>query len=132
MSRPEPRWLGRLAIEQAHFRQIREHGGSHGLRDENVLESALARPQQRWNYDPTATIFELAASYEFGLAMNHPFVDGNKRVALVVTVAFLDRNGYQLKATNAEALDIMLRLAAGGLDETGLAEWIEVHSTIGR
>lgn len=128
MSRPEPRWLGRLVIEQAHFRQIREHGGSHGLRDENVLESALARPQQRSNYDPTATIFELAASYAFGLAMNHPFVDGNKRVALVVMVAFLDRNGYELKATNAQALDILLQLASGGLDEAGLAGWVEEHS----
>jgi death-on-curing family protein len=121
-----------LTVDQAHFRQIREHGGTHGLRDENVLESALARPQQRWHYDPTATIFELAASYAFGLVMNHPFVDGNKRVALVVLVAFLDRNGYDLKATNAEALNVMLRLAAGRLEEAGLAEWIEEHSTIGR
>lgn len=132
MNRPEPRWLGRLAIEQAHFRQIREHGGSHGLRDENVLESTIARPQQRWHYDLTATIFELAASYAFGLAMNHPFVDGNKRVALVVMVAFLDRNEYQLRATNTEALDVMLRLASGGLDEAALAEWIEEHSAPSR
>jgi death-on-curing protein len=101
-----------LAIEQAHFRQVREHGGSHGLRDENVLESALARPQQRWKYDPAATIFELAASYAFGLAMNHPYVDGNKRVALVVLVAFLDRNGCELKL-RTPGIDVIRPAAAG-------------------
>lgn len=96
MSPPEPRWLGRLAIDEAHFRQIREHGGAHGLRDENALESALARPQQRWQYAGDASLSELAAAYAFGLVRNHPYVDGNKRIALIVMVAFLERNGIEL------------------------------------
>jgi death on curing protein len=127
MTRPEPHWLGRLAVDEAHFRQIREHGGSHGLRDENVLESALARPRQRWHHQDDASLAELAAAYGFGLVRNHPYVDGNKRVALVVMVAFLDRNGVELTATNADALMTMFALAAGDLTEVELADWIAVH-----
>ncbi len=132
MNRPEPRWLGRLVIDEAHFRQIRAHGGAYGLRDENALESALARPRQRWHYDENARLSDLAAAYGYGLATNHPYVDGNKRVALVAIVAFLDRNGVQLTATNADALSAMLALAAGQLTETDLAAWIDEHSTGGR
>jgi len=128
MSRPEPRWLGRLVVDEAHFRQIREHGGSHGLRDENALESALARPQQRWHHEPETPLSELAAAYGFGLARNHAYVDGNKRVALVVMVAFLDRNGVDLVATNQQALTIILAVAAGGATEAELAAWIVEHS----
>ncbi len=128
MTRPEPRWLGRLAVDEAHFRQIREHGGAHGLKDENVLESALARPRQRWQYEGEPPLSELAAAYAYGLVSNHPYVDGNKRVGLVVMVAFLERNGVELTATNAEVLSIMLALAAGELSEGGLADWIDEHS----
>jgi death-on-curing protein len=128
VKRSEPRWLGRLAVDEAHFRQIREHGGTHGLRDENALESAVARPVNRWHYDPSATLFELAAGYAFGLAMNHPYVDGNKRVALVAMGAFLKRNGIDLMATNREALEIMLALAEGHVTEPELAAWIEGHA----
>ncbi len=128
MSRPEPRWLGRLVVDEAHFRQIREHGGVYGLRDENALESALARPRQRWHYEVDARLSDLAAAYGYGLATNHPYVDGNKRVALVAMAAFLVRNGYELTATNAEAVSTMLALAAGRLTETDLADWIEEHS----
>lgn len=128
MTHPEPRWLGRLAVDEAHFRQIREHGGAHGLRDENALESALARPQQRWRYQPDTRLAELAASYAFGLVRNHPYLDGNKRVALVVMVAFLERNGVELTATNQEVLSIMLALAAGEVTEDELADWNDVHS----
>ena len=128
MTSPEPRWLGRLVVDEAHFRQIREHGGSHGLRDENVLESALARPQQRWHDEPNASLSELAEAYGYGLARNHAYVDGNKRVALVVMVAFLDRNGIELTATNQEALAIMLAVAAGDATEADLAAWIEGHA----
>lgn len=127
MTRPEPRWLGRLAVDEAHFRQIREHGGAHGLRDESALESALARPRQRWQYRPDAPLAELAAAYAYGLARNHPYVDGNKRVALIAMVAFLDRNSVELTASNAEALSVMLDLAAGALTEADLATWIEAH-----
>lgn len=125
MSVPEPRWLGRLAIDEAHHRQIREHGGAHGIRDENAIESALARARDRWAYDPDATLADLAAAYAFGLARNHGYVDGNKRVALVAMAAFPDRNGWELAATNADALRRTLEVAAGRLTETRLAHWIE-------
>jgi death on curing protein len=128
VTRAEPRWLGRLAIDEAHFRQIREHGGSHGLRDENALESALARPRQRRRYEPTATMAELAAAYAYGLIKNHPYVDGNKRIALVAMAAFLDRNGIELTASNAEAVATIMGLAAGEVSETELAQWIATHS----
>jgi len=128
VSRPEPRWLGRLVVEEAHFRQIREHGGIYGLRDKNALESALARPRQHWHYQADARLSDLAAAYAYGLASNHPYVDGNKRVALVAMAAFLVRNGCVLTATNAEAVSTMLALAAGRLTETDLADWIEEHS----
>lgn len=128
MSRAEPRWLGRLAIDEAHFRQIREHGGAHGLRDENALEAALARPKQRWSYDPAAAIPDLAASYAFGLIRNHPFIDGNKRVGLVAMVAFLDRNGYELHASDGEVVATILSVAAGELSEKALADWVGSRS----
>jgi death-on-curing protein len=128
VSRPEPRWLGRLAVDEAHFRQIREHGGSYGLRDENALESALARPQQRWHYQPDTRFSELAAAYAFALVRTHPYIDGNKRVALVVMVAFLERNGVELTATNEQVLSIMLALAAGDVTEGELVDWIDAHS----
>ena len=98
------------------------------MRDEHALESALARPRQRWLYAPQATLAELAAAYAFGVARNHPYVDGNKRVALVVMVAFLERNDVELTATNAEALSAMLALAAGELTEPELARWIDAHA----
>lgn len=128
MTQPEPRWLGRLAVDEAHFRQIREHGGAYGVRDENALEGALARPQHRWRYTAGASLAELAAAYAFGLARDHPYVDGNKRTALVVLVAFLGRNGVELTAINTEAVSVMLALASGDLTEADLAHWIESHS----
>jgi death-on-curing protein len=127
MTRPEPRWLGRLAIDEAHFRQIRDHGGAYGLRDENALESALARPRPRWEYDEAASTHELAAAYAFGLVTNHPYVDGNKRIGLVAMAAFLDLNGYELTASNAEAASMILSLAAGELSEADVSGWIEQH-----
>jgi death on curing protein len=125
VNRPEPRWLGRLALDEAHFRQIREHGGAHGLRDENALESALARPRQRWQYESDARLADLAAAYAFGLIRNHPYVDGNKRLGLVAMVAFLDRNRIELTATNNEALSAILAVAAGAMTEGELASWID-------
>lgn len=126
----EPRWLGRLVLDEIHFRQVREHGGAYGLRDENALEAALARPRQRWHYEPESTLARLAASYAHGVARDHPYVDGNSRVALVVMVAFLARNGVELTASNQEALTMVLALAAGDLDEAALTAWIEAHSRV--
>jgi death-on-curing protein len=115
-------------VDEAHFRQIRDHGGAYGLRDESALEAALARPRQRWHYDGETRLPQLAAAYAHGLVTSHPYVDGNKRVALVVLVAFLERNGIELTATSTEAASKMLALAAGQLPEDGLAAWIEDHS----
>jgi death-on-curing protein len=126
--RPEPHWLGRLVVDEVDFRQLREHGGAHGVRDENALESALARPRQRWHYDRETRLSDLAAAYGFGLARNHPYLDGNKRIALVAMVAFLERNAIELTATNQEALSAMLSLGARELSEDALADWIEAHS----
>ncbi|HEX5467388.1 MAG TPA: type II toxin-antitoxin system death-on-curing family toxin [Candidatus Limnocylindrales bacterium] len=128
MSRAEPRWLGRLVVDEAHFRQVREHGGAYGLRDENALESALARPGQRWHHQPDVRLAELAAAYAFALARDHPYIDGNKRVTLVVMVAFLDRNGIELTATNRQAVATVLALAAGEMTESKLVTWVETHS----
>ena len=125
MSRPEPRWLGRLAIDEAHARQIREHGGPHGLRDADALEAALARPRHRWAYEPD--LAELAAAYAFGLVRDHPYVDGNKRVGLVALVAFLDLNGSELVASDGEAVELIMGLASGTVTEAQAAEWVRRH-----
>ncbi len=116
------RWLtGRIATS-IHHRQIQRHGGGHGTRDEGLLESALARTENVATYGEP-TVFELAASYAFGIARNHPFIDGNKRTAFVASVLFLRMNGQQFHAEQAEAAVIFLRLAAGEFSEAELAEW---------
>ena len=124
MSRQEPRWVPRLVIEAVHVDQVREHGGLIGIRDENVLESALARARQRWAYEPDSDLARLAADYAFGIARNHPFRDGNKRVAFVAAVTFLGLNGLDFVAPEDEVVERMLSLASGELDEEQLAQWI--------
>jgi len=121
----EPVWLNRVIVEAIHADQVREHGGQAGLRDEGLLESALARPRHVWSYDPDAGLPRLAAEYGFGLARNHAFLDGNKRTAFVAMNVFLILNGYEIETAEAEAVDAMLRLAAGSLDLDGLVQWIE-------
>jgi len=130
VTRREPRWLGRLAVDEAHFHQVRAHGGPHGIRDENALEAALAHPRHRWQYSPGSRLPELAAAYGFALTKDHPYVDGNKRTALVVLVAFLGLNGVELTATNRQALEAMLAVAAGEMTETEVADWIGTHSEV--
>ena len=127
----EPRWLTRAIIEAIHADQVREHGGEFGLRDEGLLESALARPRQRFHYAPDdCDLYGLAAVYAFGLAKNHPFVDGNKRVAFVAMALFLELNGRTLETGEAEAARVILDLAAGTLDdELALARWLEDRCT---
>ena len=124
MTRREPRWLGRLAVDEAHYHQVRAHGG----RDENALEAALARPHHHWQYSPEVGLPDLAAAHAFGLMKDHPYVDGNKRTALVVLVAFLDLNSIELTATSGEALVAMLAVASGEMSEAELADWIKAHS----
>jgi death on curing protein len=120
----EPVWLNRVVVEAIHLDQIREHGGQSGLRDEGLLESALARPRNVWSYSPDATLSRLAGEYGFGLARNHPFMDGNKRTAFVAMNVFLILNGFEIEAPEAEVVEVMLRVADGTLDLAGLEQWI--------
>lgn len=124
MSQKEPRWVPRLVVEAIHLDQVREHGGLLGIRDENALESALARARQRWTYESGSDLPRLAADYAFGIARNHPFRDGNKRVAFVAAVTFLGLNGLDLVAEEDDVVGTMLALAAGDLDEDQVADWI--------
>ncbi len=121
-------WLTRDIALAAHIRSLRDHGGADGVRDEGMLDSALARPQNLAAYGKPS-IFELAASYGFGLVKNHPFIDGNKRTAFLSTYVFLGLNGHELDADEAEAAAIMLDLAAGGVSEAEFALWLEASCT---
>ncbi|GMR13752.1 MAG: type II toxin-antitoxin system death-on-curing family toxin [Gemmatimonadota bacterium] len=123
----EPTWLDRPIIETLHTDQILEHGGSLGIRDEGLLESALARPQQKWHYEPGTDLATLAAAYAFGVAKNHPFIDGNKRAALVAAYTFLAINDFELEAPEPEAVSVILGTADGSLSEEDLASWIRSH-----
>ena len=106
---------------------MREHGGSQGLRDENALESALARARNKWAYEPTSDLALLAASDGYGLATSHPYQDGNKRVAFLVMVIFLGLNGWDFVAPEVEVVSTMLAVAAGRCAEAELAEWLRKH-----
>lgn len=120
-------FLSRRAVEAMHAEQLRRHGGAAGLRDENVLESAWARPENKAAYgDPT--IHELAAAYLFGLARNHAFVDGNKRTAIVAAGTFLILNGYALTADNGTLYTFVMAVAAGEIDENGAAAFFRDHT----
>ena len=123
----EPHWLGASAIKAVHEELIREHGGLSGIRDEGLLESALARPQKQFAYGEPKLV-DLAAAYAFGIARNHPFVDGNKRAALMAAYIFLGLNGVELSAPEAEAVIAIQALAAGDMSEAELARWLDRHS----
>ncbi|MFZ4120954.1 MAG: type II toxin-antitoxin system death-on-curing family toxin [Caulobacterales bacterium] len=116
-------WIDPSIVSAIHDEQISEHGGATGVRDPGLLESALARPQ---NLDANGgpDVFLLAAAYAFGVAKYHPFVDGNKRTALVLCELFLELNGWRNEASDAETLAAMLDLAAGEIDEDGFAAWL--------
>lgn len=116
-------WISQRGALAAHREQLAEHGGGDGIRDPGLFESAMARPQNLVAYGkPDAAA--LAASYAYGLAKNHPFVDGNKRTAAVVSEAFLNKNGFQLSATNPEIAVIFAAVAAGELTEDEFAVWL--------
>ncbi|MDQ6759454.1 MAG: type II toxin-antitoxin system death-on-curing family toxin [Acidobacteriota bacterium] len=123
-----PRWISKKALLLLHEESLSEFGGARGLRDAGLLESALARPQNAYAYNPAATLFELAASYGFGVAKNHAFVDGNKRAAFLCMGLFLAINGYRLTASQVDAIETMLGLAAGTIQEPELAQWIAQNS----
>jgi death-on-curing protein len=122
----EPLWMELADAVIAHDLELSAHGGSTGIRDSGLLESALARPKNLWAYAPAPpSLARLAAAYAFGISSNHPFVDGNKRTALVVSFAFLDVNGMEMTASQEEAYVTMLGLAAGEISEEQLAVWFE-------
>jgi len=121
----EPIWLRDDVVRAVHRRQLAEHGGSEGVRDPGLLDSALARPKNLLAYSQDAPdLAALAAAYAWGLARNHPFVDGNKRTAYVVCRTFLQLNGKDLEAPKEEKYLVFLRLAAGEVSEEELAAWL--------
>jgi len=124
----EFRWLTRMMVEAFHSESIARFGGADGIRDEGLLESALAKPQNQFAYRPEATVFDLAAAYGFGVIGNHPFVDGNKRTGLLAAQVFLALNGYRLEPEEAEIVHMIVGLAAGEVDEGGLANWLQENS----
>lgn len=125
----EPHWLTRVVVDAIHHDQLREHGGLPGVRDENALESALARPQQKWSYAPNPDIPMLAAAYAFGLVKNHPYRDGNKRIGFLAMVTFLEINALVLEATDADVVDAIVALADGTLSEEAFTDWIRRRIT---
>lgn len=120
----EPVWVLESTVLKIHRLQIAEHGGSHGIRDQGLLASALAKPKNLHAYSETTDLAALAASYAYGIARNHPFLDGNKRTAFVVCRTFLKLNGKDLTASAEEKYETFLRLAEGSLTEADLAAWL--------
>lgn len=124
----EPAWIDAAVVDAILNRQLAEHGGLHQVRNPGALESALVAPQQRWHYGaPKPDLAELAALYAFGLITNHPFADGNKRVALTAMITFLRLNGRKFAPPQADAAAAILAVAAGTLGESQLADWIRSH-----
>lgn len=123
----EPIWIDKRALLLLHGESLAQFGGASGLRDEGLLDSALARPLNKHAYEGCSDLAGLAAAYGFALARNHAFVDGNKRAAFLAVGVFLAVNRHGLAATPGEAIDAMLALAAGSWDETQFAEWIREH-----
>jgi death-on-curing protein len=122
----EPLWMDTADAVIAHDLELATHGGSTGIRDQGLLESALARPKNIWAYtESPPSLPRLAAAYAFGISSNHPFVDGNKRTALVVSFAFLDVNGLEVMASQEDAYLTILGLAAGEISEDQLTSWFE-------
>jgi death-on-curing protein len=119
----EPRWLRTEEVVVTHERQLARFGGAPGIRDGGALESELSRPQNKWSYEQSGLV-ELAAAYAFGIARNHPFVDGNKRAAFIAMQLFLRLNGIAFAPRQDESTVVILGLAAGDIDEKGLARWI--------
>jgi death on curing protein len=124
----QPKWLRKDTIIAVHQKTLREQGGRPGIRDEGLLESALARPLNVHEYVDKPSLFQLAAAYGFGIASNQPFIDGNKRLVFYASAGFLRLNGFYLNATETDAAVTFLGLAAGELDEQKLAAWLQANS----
>jgi len=128
--RREPTWLSRTVVDAIHADQLREHGGLTGLRDDNLLESALAKPQQMWHYAKAADVPALAAAYAYGLVRSHPYRDGNKRIGFLAMVTFLGVNGYAFEGADEDVVTQFVALAAGSVSEDALAIWIRSRSKL--
>ena len=122
----EPIWVDASDVLAIHAQLLRRHGGASGVRDEGLLESALARPRQQFAY-ASPDIIDMATAYTAGIVQNHPFVDGNKRTGFVVGILFLELNGFDFIASEAAAAQAVLELAAGTIDETGFALFLHDH-----
>jgi len=120
------RWLSRRLILDIHAEQLAEHGGRPGIRDPGLLDSALARPEMKAHYEG-ADVAALAAAYAYGIARNHPFVDGNKRTAFVALELFVAKNGLVLTTSDEDAVITFLKRASGEVDEDELAAWVRAH-----
>jgi death-on-curing protein len=123
----EPIWIDAALVLAIHDRQLAEHGGAEGLRDESLLHSALARPPNHFAYADADTVV-LAAKYTAGIVKNHPFVDGNKRTGFVLGILFLELNGYRFTASEEDAAQAVLNLASGTMDEDGYSEFLHAHA----
>lgn len=131
MSEVEPEWLLKEVVQSFHDQQLIEHGGQHGMRDESMLESALKKPIQMWHYqEPKPEIPTLSAVYAFGLASNHPYVDGNKRTAAIACEVFLLLNGYEFTVGEAEKYPHYLALASGEHTQESFTLWLNQHTKL--
>jgi len=124
----EPLWIEERDALALHDRLLALHGGAAGVRDDALLKSALARPQQIYAYGDAPDRIDMAAAYTVGIVRDHPFIDGNKRTGFVVGVLFLELNGYRFTASEADAAQAILELAAGMLDEAGYTEFLRENS----
>ena len=123
----EPVWINRTVLLHLHLASLAEFGGSAGIRDIGLLDSALSRPLNRWNYEPATDIPALAASYGYGIAKNHPFVDGNKRAAFHSVIIFLALRKLEFHGEIAECIQVMMSVASGDLTEEQFAAWIRTN-----
>ncbi|MCU1272314.1 MAG: death-on-curing protein [Acidobacteriaceae bacterium] len=123
MNKVEPLWILERVVLAVHDQLLAAHGGAEGLRDASLLESALSRPREHFAYS-SPDLIELAALYTAGLVRNHPFVDGNKRTGFAIGIVFLELNGFVFQATEEDATQAVLAVAAGELDEAGYAAWL--------
>jgi death-on-curing protein len=121
----EPAWVEKEALLLLHLKSLARFGGAEGVRDEGLLDSALARPKNAFHYDGQTDVAALAAAYAYGLARNHPFVDGNKRMAFMAMGVFLTINGWSLQAGAVEAIQAMTALADGAIDEGQMTAWLK-------
>ena len=124
----KPVWVLDQIVFSVHNMLLSEHGGSPGIRDKSLLDSALARPKQRFAYEPESSMFELAASYSFGLAKNHLCIDGNKGIAFTIAALFLELNGFSFSAPESEVVIFFENLASSNLTEKELADWLNASS----